>query len=71
MRLRREGKVTQEESRASAKRPMGAMSNKTLREAAQSIDTHVEKAEREFRQNPDNVHMQRLVKAKNQRNSNR
>lgn len=31
MQLRREGKVTQEQSRAAATRPMGAMSDKNLR----------------------------------------
>ena len=71
MRLRREGKVTQEANRASATRPMGSMSTENLRKYAQSIDTEIDKLERDFERNPDNVHMQRLVKAKNQRNSNR
>lgn len=71
LRLRREGKVTQEANRASATRPMGSMSDANLRKYAQSIDKDIAKLERRHEETQDTVHMQRLVKAKNQRNSNR
>lgn len=67
LRLRREGKVTQEANRASATRPMGAMSTENLRKYAQSIDKDIAKLERRFEETQDTVHMQRLVKAKNQK----
>lgn len=71
LRLRREGKVEQEANREAATRPMGSMSTGNLRKYAQSIDKEIVKLEREFEKNSDTVHMQRLVKAKNQRNNNR
>lgn len=71
LRLRRDGKVSQEANRASATRPMGSMSTDNLRKYAQSIDTEIDKLERRYEETQDTVHMQRLVKAKNQRNSNR
>jgi len=71
LRLRREGKVTQEANRASATRPFGSCSEKNLRKYAQSIDKDITKLERRLERHQDNVHMQRLVKAKNQKNNSR
>lgn len=67
LRLRREGKVTQEANRAEATRPMGSMSTENLRKYAQSIDKDIAKLERRFEETQDTVHMQRLVKAQNQK----
>jgi hypothetical protein len=50
---------------------MGSMSDANLRKYAQSIDKDIAKLERRHEETQDTVHMQRLVKAKNQRNSNR
>jgi hypothetical protein len=71
LRLRREGAVSQEANRASATRPFGSCSEKNLRKYAGSIDSEVSKLERRLEKHPDNVHSQRLVKAKNQRNNHR
>ena len=71
LRLRREGKVKQEKNRATATRPMGAMSDKNLRKYAQRLETEVEKLERRLELYQDNVHSRRLVRAKNQVNGSR
>lgn len=67
LRKRRNGEVTQEANMAEATRPFGSCSEENLRKYAQSIDKEIEKLEKRLEQKPDNVHMQRLVKAKNQK----
>lgn len=67
LRMRREGTVDQEANRASATRPFGSCSDKNLRKYAKSIDGEVTKLERRLEKHPDNVHSQRLTKAKNQK----
>lgn len=69
LRMRREGSVKQEANRAAATRPFGSCSEKNLRKYATSIDSEISKLERRLDQTGDNVHSQRLVKAKNQKNN--
>lgn len=67
LRLRREGKVEKEKDRASATRPMGAMTTKNLRKYAQSIDKEIAKLECRFAETGSQEHAVRLQRARNQK----
>lgn len=71
LRLRREGKASQEPSREQAARPFGSCSDENLRKYAQSLDAEIDKLRGRLKETGSMEHAYRLTKAKRQKREGR